>query len=140
MITKPQTSILTADLLGVSVSELLLLVHRHALPWLVLQGKRDVIERIAKARRNDEIHLPIVESGNLGPVLALLFIQPVENVAAFAMAKLTEITPYFETTFEIPQLVRSELVPIALELFKLAAEGNDARKLAVRTFPISPCM
>lgn len=131
VITKPQTSTLMADLLGISVNELLVLVHHHALPWLVLQGKRDVIERISRARKNDEIHSAIVDSANFGHILALLLIQPVEDIAAFTVAKLADISPYFEQ-FELQQLVRSELVPIALELFKLAAEGNDTRKLVVR--------
>lgn len=119
-----------ADLLGISVNELLVLVHRRALPWLVLQGKTDVVERIAKARTDEELQLTIVDSGNFGQILALLLIQPVEDISGFVMAKLTGITSYFEAT-EIQSLLRSDLVPIALELFKLAAEGNEARKSAV---------
>ncbi|CAI4211035.1 unnamed protein product [Parascedosporium putredinis] len=131
VISRPQTSTLMADLLGISVNELLVLVHRRALPWLVLQGKNDVVERIAKARKDKELQLTIVDSGNFGQILALLLIQPVEDISGFVMAKLTGITSYFEAT-EIQSLLRSDLVPIALELFKLAAEGNEARKSAAR--------
>lgn len=131
VISQPRITGLVAELLGITVNEFLVKVQSYALPWLVLQGKKDVVDRIAGARKHGNAHSAIVDTVNCGPILALLLVQPVEDVAAFTMAKLSEISSHFES-MEFPQLVRSELTQIVLEVFKLAAEGNDARKLAVR--------
>lgn len=130
VVSQPRTTSLVAELLGITVNEFLVKVQSYALPWIVLQGKKDVAERIAGARRHGNAHSAIVDTVNCGPILALLLVQPVEDVAAFTMAKLSEISSHFES-MEFPQLVRSELMQIVLEIFKLAAEGNDAKKLAV---------
>jgi serine/threonine-protein kinase ATR len=130
VIVNPRITTLVADLLGISVNEFLVDVQSYALPWLVLQGKKDVVERISAARKHGNVHSTIVDTTNCGPILALLLIQPVEDVAAFAMAKLSEISSHF-SSMEFPQLARSELTQIVLEVFKLAAEGGGARKLAV---------
>ena len=129
-LAQPKITGLVADLLGVTVNEFLVKVQSFALPWLILQGKKDVVERISSARKHGNAHSAIVDTANCGPILALLLIQPVDDVAAFTMAKLSDISSHF-VSMEFPQLARSELTQIVLEVFKLAAEGNDARKLAV---------
>lgn len=130
VIAQPKITGLVADLLGVTVNEFLVKVQSFALPWLILQGKKDVVERISSARKHGNAHSAIVDTANCGPILALLLIQPVDDVAAFTMAKLSDISSHF-VSMEFPQLARSELTQIVLEVFKLAAESNDARKLAV---------
>lgn len=130
VVAQPKITSLVADLLGVTVNDFLVKVQSYALPWLILQGKKDVVERIAGARKHGNAHSAIVDTINCGPILALLLVQPVEDVAAFTMAKLSEVSSHF-SSMEFPQLARSELTQIVLEIFKLAAEGNDARKLAV---------
>lgn len=130
VVTQPKITGLVAELLGITVNEFLVKVQSCALPWLILQGKKDAVERIAGARKHGNAHSAIVDTTNCGPILALLLVQPVEDVAAFTMAKLSEVSTHF-ASMEFPQLARSELTQIVLEVFKLAAEGNDARKLAV---------
>lgn len=130
VVAQPKITSLVADLLGVTVNDFLVKVQSYALPWLILQGKKDVVERIAGARKHGNAHSAIVDTINCGPILALMLVQPVEDVAAFTMAKLSEVSSHF-SSMEFPQLARSELTQIVLEIFKLAAEGNDARKLAV---------
>lgn len=130
VIAQPKITGLVADLLGITVNEFLVKVQSFALPWLILQGKKDVVERISSARKHGNAHSAIVDTANCGPILALLLIQPVDDVAAFTMAKLSDTSSHF-VSMEFPQLARSELTQIVLEVFKLAAEGNDARKLAV---------
>lgn len=138
VIAQPKITGLVAELLGITVNEFLVKVQSCALPWLILQGKKDVVERIAGARKHGNAHSAIVDSINCGPILALLLVQPVEDVAAFTMAKLSEVSAHF-ASMEFLQLARSELTQIVLEVFKLATEGNDARKLAVSLSCFQAC-
>ncbi|KAM5379618.1 hypothetical protein ACJZ2D_003812 [Fusarium nematophilum] len=131
MVHRPQMSRTIAELLQVSVNELLLLIQTHALPWLVLDKQRDVIQKIAEARREPEMWLPLMDPSNLAATLALLLIQDTEDIAGFSKSRLDEISPHFQKE-SLLSLFESEPVLIVMELLKAAGEADESKKGSVR--------
>ncbi|KAL2158380.1 hypothetical protein VTH06DRAFT_4428 [Thermothelomyces fergusii] len=131
LVSKPQTAQLVADLMQISVSDLLLMLQKHALPWLVLTKKREVIQKIAEARGDKEIWETCMDANNLPSILSLLLIQDAPDIAAHTMSLLGHISPRVNS-FELVELLRTDPLTIALELFKAAADASEARKARVR--------
>ncbi|KAK1990998.1 phosphatidylinositol 3 [Colletotrichum falcatum] len=127
MISRPQMTRAIADLLQISVTDFLLLVQTHAMPWLVLMRKKDVIQKIAEARGERDIWVPILDTANAGPILALLLVQEAPNVEQFVMSRLIEVASHLES-FSLVELMQAEVVTIVLELFKAAGEADEVRK------------
>ncbi|KAL2181037.1 phosphatidyl inositol 3-kinase-like protein [Thermothelomyces heterothallicus CBS 202.75] len=130
LVTKPQTAQLVADLMQISVSDLLRMLQKHALPWLVLTKKREVIQKIAEARGDKEIWETCMDANNLPSILSLLLIQDAPDIAAHTMSLLGHISPRVNS-FELAELLRTDPLTIALELFKAAADASEARKARV---------
>ncbi|CEF77084.1 unnamed protein product [Fusarium graminearum] len=131
MVQRPQMSRAIAELLQVSVNELLLLIQTHALPWLVLDKQKDVIQKIAEARQESEIWLPLVDPANLAATLALLLIQGTEDIAAFAKSRLDELSTHFESE-SLADLLQVEPVLTVMELLKAAGDSDETRKAPIR--------
>ncbi|KFA47821.1 hypothetical protein S40293_06413 [Stachybotrys chartarum IBT 40293] len=131
LVQRPQLTRAIAELLHVSVNELLLVIQTHALPWLVLDRKRDVIQKIADARQEAEIWHTMLDGLNMAAILSLLLMQETEDVQAFAKSRLDEVSPHFHQ-FTLVELVQTGKVPIALELLKAAGDADGARKLQAR--------
>ncbi len=130
LVSKPQTARLVADLMQMSVPGLLLLIQKHALPWLVLTKKRDVVQKIAEARGEPETWQTCIAPANLPSIMALLLSQDVPDIAEHTMSLLAHTTPRVEG-LELVELLRTDPLPIALELFKISAGANEARKIKV---------
>lgn len=133
MVHRPQRSRAMADLLQISVNELLLLVQTYALPWLVLDKRIDVIQRIAEARQDKEIWSAIVDTANLAPVLSLLMIQEPKNIEEYAKSRLDAISPHFHS-LPLLELIQTEQAFVATELLKAAADGDETKKQSVSFF------
>ncbi|KAK0703579.1 hypothetical protein B0T26DRAFT_658923 [Lasiosphaeria miniovina] len=131
MVSKPQTTRMVAELLQTGVPDLLRHLQTHALPWLVLTKKRDVIQKIAEARGEEESWQPCLDNINLPSILALLLIQDAPNIAEHSMSSLRQISSHFDR-FELVELLRTDPISIALELFKAGGDANEARKAQVR--------
>lgn len=128
--SRPQTAQLMADILGTSVTELLISIQADVLPWLVLAKKKEVILRIAQARNDEDPGATCLDAANLGPILAILLVQNVTDLENFILALLRDISPIFNG-FEFVDLLRSEPMLIAVELLKNAGEEDDSRKSRV---------
>jgi serine/threonine-protein kinase ATR len=133
MVQRPQMSRTIAELLQVSVNELLLLIQTHALPWLVLDKQKDVIQKIAEARRESEIWLPLIDPANLAATLALLLVQDFEDIASFAKSRLDELSAHFQTE-PLANLLQVEPVLTVIELLKAAGDADETRKALVSGF------
>ncbi|KAF4435407.1 putative UVSB PI-3 kinase [Fusarium austroafricanum] len=131
MVQRPQMSRNIAELLQVSVNELLLLIQTHALPWLVLDKQKDVIQKIAEARQESEIWLPLIDPANLAATVALLLIQDTEDIAGFAKSRLDELSTHFQTE-PLVNLLQVEPVLTVIELLKAAGDTDESRKAPVR--------
>ncbi|KAK4682269.1 serine/threonine-protein kinase M1 [Podospora pseudoanserina] len=132
LVSRPQTTQLVAELLQISVHNLLKMLQKHALPWLVLGKKREVIQKIAEARGEKDCWQPCVDAENLPSILALLLVQDVPNVESYAMELLQHTSAHLNKS-PLVDLLRTGPMMIALELFKYAAAANDDRKPQVRT-------
>ncbi|KAJ4298728.1 serine/threonine-protein kinase M1 [Collariella sp. IMI 366227] len=131
LISKPHMARLVADLLQLSVRDLLLMLQKHALPWLVLTKKREVIQKIAEARGEGEIWQPCLDPANFPPILALLLVQEAPDIATHTMSLLGHVSTHMEG-FELVDLLRADPLTISLELFKAGGEAGEMRRTRVR--------
>lgn len=128
--SRPQITQLVADLLRVSVSELLLSIQADVLPWLVLTKNHDVIVRIAQARGETDPGKACLEGSNRGPIMALLLIQNVPDLESFITALYRDISQLFHG-FGFVDLLKIEPMLIAVELLQTAGEEDDSRRSRV---------
>jgi serine/threonine-protein kinase ATR len=128
--SRPKLTELIADLMEMSITDFILYVHRHAMPWLVLTGKQVVIERIAEARQEKEPWQPVLDNANLGPILALLLIQDVPDIQSYIMTLLRHISPHFDG-LDLVQLLQMDSLTTTLELLKAAGDADASRKAHV---------
>ncbi|KAK5991079.1 Protein kinase rad3-like protein, partial [Cladobotryum mycophilum] len=127
MVQRPQRSRAIAELLQISVNELLLLIQTHALPWLVLDRRKDVIQKISEARQENETWISLLDNANLAAILSLLMVQETEDIEGFAKSRLDEISPHFHA-LRLLDILQTEPVLIAIELLKAAGEADSSRK------------
>ncbi|KAL2758545.1 hypothetical protein ACRALDRAFT_2099058 [Sodiomyces alcalophilus JCM 7366] len=128
MVSRPQISRALAELLQISVNQLLLHVQSYALPWLVLMKKKDVVQKIVDARQEKDPISVLMDSDNNGPIMALLLIQDVTDIEEFVMSRLREFASHFESC-TLTGLMQPEALSIVLELLKAAGDaGNDKDK------------
>jgi serine/threonine-protein kinase ATR len=137
VVTKPQITRSVAELLQMKVSDLLCLLQRYALPYLVLTKKKDVVQKIAEARGEQDASSPIKDLANLPHILALLLTQETPDIENFTMTTLRQISTHFEH-IEFLDLWRSEAGQwndaqflTILELLKISAEADSARQSRV---------
>lgn len=131
MVTRPQTTQLMADLLGMTVSQFLILTQSYTLPWLVLSEKPEVIKRISEARKDKEIWVACMETSNRVAILPLLLIQNVTDTEIFVMKRFRGISSQFKD-LEFTDLLRCEPASQALNLLKMAGDAGDDKKSRVR--------
>ncbi|KAG5983170.1 hypothetical protein E4U55_000604 [Claviceps digitariae] len=131
MIQRPQRSRAMAELLQISVNELLLLIQTHALPWLVLDKQQDVIQRIAEARQDNDPSNLIMDAPNLASTLALLLVQDTDNIEEFTKSRLDQVSPNF-LNVSLLEMFQTEPVVTTLELLKAAVNADEVKKSLVR--------
>lgn len=130
LLVKPQTTQLMADLLGMSVSEFLVLTQCHTVPWLILNKHIDVVGRISEARKDPEVFKICLDPLNLCPMLALLLVQNVTEPETYIMGLLRPVHPRFKE-IDLAELIRCEPASTALCLLKAAGEADDSKKSRV---------
>lgn len=128
----PQKAQSLADLLSMSVNQLLLLTQTDTLPFLVLTKRKDIIARIASARGRDTSVQDVCMQPrrNLATILALLLRQPSPNVEKTAMEFLAEAAPSFREG-DLSSLVEIEPIFTACEILKAAADEDEDGKATV---------
>jgi serine/threonine-protein kinase ATR len=125
----PQKVQQLADLLGLSVNDLLMHTQTDTIPFLVLTRKKEVLQRIAQARGASIAvqDLWLQPSKNLAAVLALLLIQPSEDPEQSAIALLKDASPTFAED-DLSALVKVDPILIACEILKHAGDCPEAKK------------
>ncbi|KAI0475823.1 phosphatidyl inositol 3-kinase-like protein [Xylariaceae sp. FL0804] len=131
MITRPKLVRSLAELVDMGVPQLLLHVQGHALPWLVLTRKNDVIQKIAEVRNEAEPWQPCLDNRNLGGILALLLIQDTSDSEEYAMTLLRHVSPHFNES-NLIELLLMEPLMTTFELLKMAADAEESRKPTIR--------
>ncbi|KAH8885781.1 hypothetical protein GQ53DRAFT_797114 [Thozetella sp. PMI_491] len=131
LVSRPQTTRTIAELLQVNVSHLLKRLQHHALPYLVLNKKRDVIQKITEARGEEHTFQPCLDLRNLPGILALLISRESHDVERDAMKLLHEISPHFDK-FTFADLLKMEPIGTSVELLKAGGEADGPRKARCR--------
>ncbi|KAH8711053.1 Protein kinase rad3 [Beauveria bassiana] len=127
MVHRPQRSRAIAELLQLSINELLLLIQTHALPWLVLDKRTEVIQKFAEARQENMGWQPLMDNSNLAAILSLLMIQETDDIESFVRTRLNDVGLHLHDR-PIVELLQIEPVMIAIELLKAAGQADGARK------------
>ena len=126
VVSRPDTTRTLRNLLQMSEENFLRMVRIHALPWLVLKKKVDVIAKIAEAQHQAVVEL-MMEPRNASAVIALLMVQDVGNVMEFVQACLRQVS----NALDAELLVQTYPAAVALELLKIAADLSEDRKSRV---------
>lgn len=134
IINKPQKAQQLADLTEQNVRQLLVSTQAYTLPHLVLTKRRDIIEKIAQARKVTVAEVLTQPRSNLARILALLLSQSVPDVESFVMKTLIEIEPQIRegSNDRLESLIAMDITGIAIEILKLSAERDESRKAPVR--------
>lgn len=135
---KPQKTQQLCEILGIGVNTFLVHTQRETLPALVLNKKKDIIQRIAAARTNGSSAKDVCMQprSNLAAILTLLLVQPWAAPEESALACLTEIAPEFQNT-DMAGLVKLDSVLVACEMLKYCGEGNETKKpMAYQAFQL----
>jgi len=134
IIRKPQKAQLLADLTEQNVRQLLILTQADTLPHLVLMKRKDIIERIAEARKSSVAEVLTQPKRNLAKILALLLCQPGPDIEKNAMETLAAIEPVIRDSSnnKLGDLINLDITGVAIEILTLAAEQDDSKKKIVR--------
>lgn len=130
--TKPQKAQQLSDLLGISVNQLLIQTQSETTPYLVLWGKRDILQRIVHARGGITSTLSLcMDLQNLTQILALLMTQQTSNPETAIVDSLRQISPEFgnETLSNLLKVVDS--IALACEILRVAGDEGGASKTKV---------
>lgn len=133
IINKPQKAQLLADLTEQSVRQLLILTQADTLPHLVLTRRRDVIEKIAQARKATVGEVLTQPRRNLAKVLALLLCQPVTDIESNAMETLAAVEPAITegSNNRLDALIAVDITGVAIEILSLATDQDESKKKIV---------
>ncbi|KAI1825007.1 phosphatidylinositol 3 [Xylaria intraflava] len=132
MIAQPKLSRLLAEMQDMSLTQLLLHIQAYALPYLVLNKKKDVIQKIAEIRNEKEPWQPCLDNANLGRILALLLTQETADIQQYTMSLLQHISPHFDQ-FSLVDLLQIEPLATTLNILKAAADADGSRKSYIRS-------
>ena len=128
LLVKPQTSQLMADLLGISVNDFLFMTQSFTLPYLVISGKLDVINRIQQIGREGRgEYVVCMEPKNLIPILGRLLVQNVADLEKYILAQLRATSPAFRE-FDLTGLMRVDPSSLAVHLLKASGNADDYKK------------
>jgi serine/threonine-protein kinase ATR len=130
IINKPQKAQQLADLTEQSVRQLLVQTQADTLPHLVLSKRRDIIEKIAQARKASVIDVLTHPRANLAKILALLLSQPVADIENNTMEHLVAIEPAIRdgSNNRLEAWVALDITGVAIEILMLAADQEGAKK------------
>lgn len=131
---RPQKAQYLADLLGMSVNQFLLHTQSETLPFLVLTKKKEILQRIAKARNTNVQDMCVQPRRHLAFIVALLLRQDTPNAEKYVMDLLCHASSGFSES-DFSTLVMLEPVVIACELLKCASDEDKEGKRKV-TVPI----
>ena len=140
LVVRPQTTQYMADLLGISVSDFLVLTQSQTLPYLVLNKNIEVIRRISQARGDKHNFSVCAESSNSVAILALLLQQNVPDMESFVMSLLRNVSDTFKSE-DLTDRMRIEPSSTAFHLLVAAAEADESKKSRVnRRSPLAHSM
>jgi serine/threonine-protein kinase ATR len=133
--SRPQKAQQLAELLRMSVNQMLLLTQFDTIPYLVLTKRKDVLQRIASARNPPTSVKDIIThpKRTFAAVLALLLRQQSTDLEEAVMDILRDSAPEF-AEIDLQGLVNTDPPLIAFELLKATADADESMKNKVGEF------
>lgn len=127
--TRPQKADLMCDLLEVDLDGFLAETQSYTVPTLVLTKKKDILQRVANARRAGSpiYDLIMASKTTMAATAALLLLQPVNDPEEAGNECLSAASSTFRGE-DMALIVKTDAPRIACELLKLTAEAADGRK------------
>ena len=119
---RPQLTQSMADLLEMTIPDLLVNTQIHAVPWLVLENGRDVLARISQARGDADEGQVIVD--NLAIIMSRLLTQNKPDIEEYIIEVIQSYSLRFDSN-EFTVYLRSAAVMIAADLLKQAGEESE---------------
>lgn len=134
IVNKPQKAQQLADLTEQNVRQLLVLTESYTLPHLVLTKRRDIIEKIAQARKVSVAEVLTQPRSNLAKILALLLSQPVPDAESYVMETVATIELAIPAgcNNKLETLIALDITCVATEILLLSADRDESRKDQVR--------
>lgn len=126
---RPQIAQHVSELLGMTVSDFLVLTQVHTIPFLVLTKRHDVLQRIAEACGQSIMGL-CREHNNLAAILSTILLRNSSEADSLVMALLNAVSPEFQN-LDCAELLKSEPQATAAELLKFAGEEDQERESKV---------
>ncbi|KAK8184448.1 hypothetical protein BC567DRAFT_246964 [Phyllosticta citribraziliensis] len=128
----PQKAQQLSDFLEMGIDELLILIQTDLLPYLVLTKRRDILERVAAARKTNVQDVCVQPKANMASILTILFLHAAddvgtEDIESSAMDLLCESVPEFQTT-DLQTLIKQDPTLIAFNLLKASAIEEGPKK------------
>lgn len=127
LLVKPQTSQLMSDLLNSSVKGFLDITQTFTLPYLVVEGRVDIIHKINQACQVQDDYVICLDPKNLIPILSLLMIQSVPDLEKYICHMLRATSPRFKE-FDLLELTRTEPAALLHHLLKMAGDAVEQKK------------
>lgn len=133
LLVRPQSTQMLSDLLGMSVSDFLVLTQSYTVPLLILSKQVDVIRRISEARKDKRDFQVVLENSNLVPTMVLLLQQSTPDMERFIMSNLERVTSEFrQQHMDLSTLMKqAEPSSQARLLLQAAGEADDSKKSRV---------
>ncbi|KAF2644722.1 hypothetical protein P280DRAFT_390394 [Massarina eburnea CBS 473.64] len=124
LLSKPQKADLVCELIGSSREQFLGETHGDVIAHLVLDKRKDILKKIADARRTSVGDICLQPRQHLARILALLLCQKGDNVETRAQEALAAV----DKQFKLYDLVHLEPALVACEVLKMAADHKDDHK------------
>lgn len=128
--SRPQKAQQLCELLGITVTRLLLQTQAETIPYLISTGNKNILQRIATARGIAIRDVCLAPSKHLAMTLAHLLLQNFTEPSQEILQLLCAAAPEFSET-DVPELIRLEPILIACEMFKVAGEQPPSKKSSV---------
>lgn len=112
-----------------SVSQFVHLTQEYTLPWLILQRKVDIVQKIAQFVRGDG-DVRLLCHDNITAILSCLLVQESEDPAAATMSLLAAVSSDFKK-FTLESLVWPEAIQIASQILRSIQEEDEAQRALV---------
>lgn len=119
-----------ADLLAITIPDLLVLTQTYTIPYLVLTKRRDILQRIADASGRSSKQL-CMEHSNLAATLACILMQTTDDTESIIMTLFTNVSTEFGK-IHYTDLLKAEQPLTAAELLKAVKGDDDSSREKVR--------
>lgn len=135
ILRRPQKIQQLSDLMDLSVNQLLVIIQADVVPWLVLEKRQEILQRVAKARgRETTVWALCMARRNLVAILSSITVQHPSNLIEAMSDRLAYASAEFAKE-DVTNLLKAEQIAVACEVLKVAGDKNGVDREQVAKFP-----